>query len=104
MVRQTVLPLKLEATDDTNTAQTGLVVFGEFLHSLNLAKEIDRMFGKPGSGAGYRASSYVLPLLLMLQGGGRSLEGLRMIARVVSVMGRDFGRGGRRPVCLRSGR
>ena len=81
MVRQTVLPFKLESTDDTITAQAGLVVFGEFLHSLNLAKEIDRAFGKPGSGAGYRASSYGLPLLLMLQGGGRSLEDLRMIAR-----------------------
>ena len=81
MIRQTVLPFKLEATDDTITAQAGLVVFGEFLRSLNLGKEIDRMFGKPGSGAGYRASSYVLPLLLMLQGGGRSLEDLRMIAR-----------------------
>ena len=52
MVRQTVLPFKLEATDDTITAHAGLVVFGEFLHSLNLAKEIDRTFGKPGSGAG----------------------------------------------------
>jgi hypothetical protein len=46
--RQTVLPFKLEATGDTITAPAGLVVFGEFLHSLNLAKEIDRMFGKPG--------------------------------------------------------
>ena len=81
MVRQTVLPFKLESTDDTITSQAGLVVFGEFLHSLNLAKEIDRAFGKPGSGAGYRASSYVLPLLLMLEGGGRSLCDLRMIAR-----------------------
>jgi len=81
MIRQMVLPFKLEATDDTMTSQVGLVVFGEFLHSLNLAKEIDRMFGKPGSGAGYRASSYVLSLLLMLQGGGRSREDLRMIAR-----------------------
>ena len=81
MVRQTVFPFKLEATDDMMTAQAGLVVFGEFLRSLNLAREIDRAFGKPGSGAGYRASSSVLPLLLMLQGGGRSLEDLRMIAR-----------------------
>ncbi len=43
--------------DDTMTVQAGLVVFGEFLHSLDLAKEIDRAFGKPGSGAGDRASS-----------------------------------------------
>ncbi len=62
MIRQTVLPFKLEATDDTMTAQAGLVVFEEFLRSLNLAKEINRAFGKPGSGAGYPASNYVLPL------------------------------------------
>ncbi len=81
MVRQCVLPFKLEATDDTMTAQAGLVLFGEFLRSLGLSREIDRAFGAPGSGAGYPASSYVLPLLLMLQGGGRSLEDLRMITR-----------------------
>ena len=81
MVRQHVLPFKLEATDDTITSQAGLVLFGEFLQSLGLKEKIDRAFGPPGSGAGYPASSYVLPLLLMLQGGGRSLEDLRMIAR-----------------------
>ena len=81
MVRQCVLPFKLEATDDTMTAQAGLVLFGEFLRSLGLSREIDRAFGAPGSGAGYPASAYVLPLLLMLQGGGRSLEDLRMIRR-----------------------
>ena len=81
MVRQHVLPFKLEATDDTITSQAGLVLFGEFLHSLDLEREIDRAFGTPGSGAGYPASAYVIPLLLMLQGGGRSLEDLRVIAR-----------------------
>ncbi len=81
MLKQTVLPFKLETTNDTLTSQAGLVLFGEFLYSLNLKKEIDRAFGMPGSGAGYPASSYVLPLLLMLHGGGRSLSDLRMIAR-----------------------
>ena len=65
------------------------MVFGEFLHSLNLDKEIDRMFGKPGRRAGYRASSYML-FLLMMQGGGRSLEDLRMIARVVALLGKTL--------------
>ena len=51
------------------TSQAGLVLFGEFLHSLDLRREIDRAFGAPGSGAGYPASAYVLPLLLMLNGG-----------------------------------
>ncbi|EQD34213.1 transposase, partial [mine drainage metagenome] len=87
MVRQTVLPFKLESTDDTITSQAGLVLFGEFLQSLGLKKKIDRAFGKPGSGAGYRASSYVVPLLLMLQGGGRSLCDLRMIARDKGLLG-----------------
>ncbi|EQD23927.1 MAG: hypothetical protein D084_Lepto4C00665G0003 [Leptospirillum sp. Group IV 'UBA BS'] len=81
MVRQHVLPFKLESTNDTMTSQAGLVLFGEFLHSLDLKREIDRAFGIPGSGAGYPASAYVLPLLLMLNGGGRSLSDLRMIAR-----------------------
>ena len=81
MVRQHVLPFKLEATNDTMTSQSGLVLFGEFLRSLDIKREIDRAFGTPGSGAGYPASAYVIPLLLMLQGGGRSLEDLRMIVR-----------------------
>ncbi len=92
MVRQHVLPFKLEATDDTITSQAGLVLFGEFLHSLDLRKEIDRAFGAPGSGAGYSASAYVLPLLLMLNGGGRSLSDLRMIGRdagLLSLLGID---------------
>src|SRR5699024_2710756 len=35
---------------------------------------------KPGSGRGYPAHAYVEPLVLMLNGGGRSLEDLRMLA------------------------
>ena len=41
----------------------GLVLFGEFLHSLGLKEKIDLVFGAPGSGAGYPVSNYVLPLL-----------------------------------------
>jgi len=81
MLRQSVLPFKLETTDESLTSHAGLVLFGEFLKSLNLQSWIDRAFGRPGSGAGYPASSYVIPLLLMLHGGGRSLCDLRMISR-----------------------
>ncbi len=34
---------------------------------------------KPGSKRGYGAVPHVLPFVLMLSGGGRTLEGLRMI-------------------------
>jgi hypothetical protein len=79
MIAQTVLPFKLEITDDEITAHAGLAVFGEFLRALDVPGLLDRALPGPGSGAGYAASAHVLPLLLMLHGGGRSLEDLRQI-------------------------
>ena len=81
MIRQTVLPFKLEITRDTMTSHAGLALIGEFCIGLNLPAVIDRCMPAPGSGAGYRASEYVFPLVLMLIGGGRSLEDLRQIRR-----------------------
>jgi hypothetical protein len=46
---------------------------------LDLPEVIDQCMPKPGSGAGYKASEYVFPLVLMLNGGGRSLEDIREI-------------------------
>jgi hypothetical protein len=79
MIAQTVLPFKLEITDDEITAHAGLAVFGEFLRALDVPGLIDRALPGPGSGAGYAASAHVLPLVLMLHGGGRSLEDLRQV-------------------------
>jgi hypothetical protein len=56
-----------------------LALFGEFVHATAILKEIDRWLPSPGSGAGYRPSQFIEPLLLMLHGGGRSLEDLRRI-------------------------
>ncbi len=86
MVRQSVLPFKLDSTDESLTSQAGLILFGEFIRALNLKSVVDRAFGMPGSGAGYPASSYILPSLLMLHGGGRSLEDLRMISRDTALL------------------
>ncbi|MCH8881977.1 MAG: IS1380 family transposase [SAR324 cluster bacterium] len=79
MVTQTVLPFKLGMTEDTITAQAGLVLFGEFLHALKLPGWLDEALPGPRSGAGYDPSQFVLPLVLMLQGGGRTLEDLRQV-------------------------
>ncbi|MFA4911884.1 MAG: hypothetical protein WC649_12715 [Desulfobacteria bacterium] len=49
----------------------------QFRHWIFL-RVIDRSLPKPGSGAGYMASEYVFPLVLMLNGGGRSLEDMRV--------------------------
>jgi hypothetical protein len=77
MINQTVLPFKLEETRDLITPHAGLALLGEFTVGLGLLEAIDKTLQTPGSGAGYRASEHIFPL--MLSGGGRSLEDLRQI-------------------------
>ncbi len=79
MITQRVLPFKLEMTRDMITPHAGLALFGEFTVGLRLLEAVDKYLPKPGSGAGYKASEYVFPLTLMLNGGGRSLEDSREI-------------------------
>ena len=79
MIKQTVLPFKLEKTNDLITAHAGLALLGEFAVGLGLLEALDRELPGPGSGAGYLASEHVLLLVLMLNGGGRRLEDLRQI-------------------------
>ena len=79
MIHQTVLPFKLEVTRDTITSHAGLALLGEFCVGLDFLRVIDRYLPEPGSGAGYQAREYVFPLVLMLTGGGRSLEDIREI-------------------------
>ena len=81
MIQQTVLPFKLEKTDDLITAQAGLVLWGEFAAGLGLSRWLDHKLPGPGSSVGYLASEYVYPLMLMITGGGRSLEDLRQIRK-----------------------
>ena len=85
MIRQTVLPFKLETTNDLITSHAGLALFGEFAVGLGLKKSLDRHLPGPGSGLGYLASEHVFPLVLMLSGGGRSLEDLRQIREDVGL-------------------
>jgi len=79
MIRQTILPFKLEMTRDIITPHAGLALMGEFAVGLKLLKSVDSYLPKPKSGAGYKPSEYIFPLILMLNGGGRSLEDTRQI-------------------------
>ena len=78
-VVQTVLPFKLAAAAETLTAQGGLALFGEYLQAMGVCGLIDHELPRPGSAVGYCPSAHVLPLLLMLAGGGRTLEDLRVL-------------------------
>jgi hypothetical protein len=85
MIRQTILPFKLEITKDTITSHAGLALLGEFCVGVGLLDKVNRCLPSPGSGAGFKASAYVFPLVLMFNGGGRSLEDLRVIGADVGL-------------------
>ncbi len=78
-MRQTVLPFKLEITGDEITPHAGLALGGEFMHALDLSNVFDSELPSPGSGAGYIPSTYAVPIILMMQGGGRSIADLRKV-------------------------
>ena len=78
-IQQSVLPFKLEVTRDTITAHSGLALLGEFAIGMGFKEMLEKEMAAPGSGAGYKASEHIFPLMLMLNGGGRSLEDLREI-------------------------
>jgi len=80
MLNQTVLPFKLESTSEQLTAHAGLALFGEFCAAMKLSEQVNCHLPSPGSAKGFRPSVYVQPLVLMLHGGGRSLEDIRMLA------------------------
>src|SRR5664279_6446003 len=78
---QTVLPFKLAASDESLTAQAGLVLFDEYLGAMGIAGLINHELPGAGSTAGYDPSAHISPLVLMLAGGGRTPEDLRVLRR-----------------------
>ena len=78
-VKQAILPFVLETTYEIITPRAGLVLFGEFLYGLRLNQRTDKYLPLPKSGRGYKPKDFVLPLVLMLNGGGRAIEDIREI-------------------------
>jgi hypothetical protein len=79
MLQQGILPFKLERTEDLITPRSGLVLFAELARAFKVREKVGRHFPRPGSNRGFEAWSYVEPLLLMMEGGGRHVEDLREI-------------------------
>ena len=91
-LQQTLLPIKLEKSEERLTSLAGLIVVEELARAKGLWRRVDELFPKPGSGRGYRASAYVKPLVWVLQAGGRRLEdvrGLRAEHEVLRRLGLD---------------
>ena len=76
---------QIEATEEPLIARAGLVLPYEMAKALKLPQIIDQELPSAGSGRGYRPSQFVLPLILMLHGGGKTLEDLREIKGEISL-------------------
>ena len=72
MLKQYELNFKLGITKDKITPRSGLALYMEILKSLNLDSLINKCMPYPSSNRGYNPSSYIMPLMLMLYGGGKT--------------------------------
>ena len=92
MIQQTIFPFKIETTKERLTAHGGLALMAEFNHGIGLRELTDRYLPAPGSNRGFDPSEIVDTVVLMLQGGGRSLEDLRELRteeRLMKLIGRE---------------
>jgi hypothetical protein len=92
MIQQTIFPFKIETTKERLTAHGGLALMAEFNHGVGLRELTDRYLPAPGSNRGFDPSVIVDTVVLMLQGGGRSLEDLRELKNeegLMKLIGRD---------------
>ena len=92
MIQQTIFPFKIKTTQERLTAHGGLALMAEFNHGIGLRELTDRYLPGPGSNRGFDPSEIVDAVVLMLQGGGRSLEDLRELKDeegLMELIGRD---------------
>jgi hypothetical protein len=73
------ITFEIMGTDEPLIARGGLIFPYEMAKSLNLPLLIDENMPLAGSGHSYRPSQFVMPLILMLHGGGKALEDLREV-------------------------
>jgi len=92
MIQQTIFSFKIETTKERLTAHGGLALMAEFNHGIGLRELTDQYLPGPGSNRGFDPSEIVDAVVLMLQGGGRSLEDLRELKNeegLMKLIGRD---------------
>ena len=59
------------------TPRSGIAIYAQVLKSLGIDSMVDKYMPLPGSNRGYNSSSYIIPLMLLLFGGGRHIEDLK---------------------------
>ena len=74
-----IVPYIIESTKEIFTSRAGLVSIAEVMKSVNLTALVDEAFPPAGSNRGFKPSTFVNTLLLMLLEGGRCLDDLAYI-------------------------
>jgi hypothetical protein len=80
MIPQDLLPFKLEKAHENLTAHAGLAVSHEFNLAVGTGHLLNAHLPGPGSNRGHKPAEWILPLILMLQGGGDDLTDINVIA------------------------
>ena len=73
MIHRSVLPFKLKRTEEQVTARSGFALYAEFMKAMRVTELVNEYFPKGGSGNSYKASEYIIPISLMLYGGGANI-------------------------------
>jgi len=76
---QTLLNFSIASTDERLTSHSGEIVFGEYLKAIGVDRLCDKYLPQPKSNRGYAPFNFIQPLLLMMHGGGRCLDDIRMV-------------------------
>jgi hypothetical protein len=74
-----LLDFQLATTEETITSLSGLTAFYELALATGVVARIREWLPSPGSNHGIRPEDYVMSLVLMFCGGGRTLEDIRKI-------------------------
>lgn len=82
---RTGLKYEIVGTNEPLIARGGLILPYEMAKSMQLPQVIDEELPPTGSGHGYKPSWFVMPLILMFHGGGKTLEDLRDLKGEVSL-------------------
>ncbi len=75
----TILPYKLDTTNDLLTSRAGLLAIDQLMDSLSLAERIDQHFPLPNSYRRYKPSEFIKTLILMQHEGSFHLDDIRHI-------------------------
>lgn len=70
----TILPYKLDTTNDLLTSRAGLLAVAQLMDSLSLAERIDQHFPLPDSNRGFRPSEFIKTFILMQHEGSFHLD------------------------------